>query len=353
LEDADQSRLKAEAVVETLRRLGGVDWSGKVEVITGEAWGYRLRSQLRVQPAAESGVAEDAVAEDDVAEDDVAESGMAEDEVEPIGDSEADQEAAPLGLPRVGYFRRGSRTLVPVEQCPVLVPELEAMLRDLPEALLPTIAERPLPERIDMAAGDSGSVTLAPPLPGLPSGELSLQVGENIYAFDAGCFFQAHSGLLARLVEVAVGDYEGEAAYDLYCGVGLFTLPLARRYPRVVAVEGDRSAARYARINARRNRLKGVEIEARAVETWLEELPRRADRVLVDPPRSGLTLPVRAALLRCRPRRLTYVSCHSATLARDLKAMGHFFEIESITLLDLFPQTGHMETVVQMTSVDP
>ncbi len=317
IEDGEQSRLKAEAVVETLRRLGGLSWPGEVEIITGEPWGYRMRTQLRTAPLFMS-----------------------------VPDSEEKKLVA--GPVPLGYLRRGTHDLVPVTRCPVLVPELEAMISTLPDALDMDRTGKKPPQRIDLAAGDAQAVTVAPRLEGLPSGEITLTVGENSYSYDANCFFQTHRGLLQRLIEVVVGPEEGETAFDLYCGVGLFTLPLARRYARVVAVEGDRAAARYARINARRNRLRGVEVEARAVESWLPRLPDGASRVVVDPPRAGLSVPIRAALLERKPRRLTYVSCHPATLARDLKVLAVRFNIESITLLDLFPQTGHMEAVVQL-----
>ena len=87
---------------------------------------------------------------------------------------------------------------------------------------------------------------------------------------------------------------------------------------------------------------------SRVVESWIQELPESADRVIVDPPRAGLAMEVRKTLLAKRPKRLTYVSCHPATLARDLRLLKTVFALEKVTLIDLFPQTGHMETVVQM-----
>ncbi|HEX3126754.1 MAG TPA: hypothetical protein VH394_05445, partial [Thermoanaerobaculia bacterium] len=113
-------------------------------------------------------------------------------------------------------------------------------------------------------------------------------------------------------------------------------------------VEGDTVSARFARMNARRSRLANVEIVARVVETWIQALPEGVDRVVVDPPRGGLSPKVPRALMDRRPKRLTYVSCHPATLARDLRLLTTTYRIESIALVDLFPQTGHMEAIVQM-----
>lgn len=299
LDDDLQLRLKAEAVRETLRRLGGIEMPAKVTIEAGDPWSYRLRCQLH---AAET------------------ERGI-----------------------EVGYHERASRKLVPIACCPILVPELEQLIPALPRALRDE-AHR----RLDLAAGDEGRVTVSPVIEGLPHGEISLRVGENVYSYDARCFFQGHRGLLPRLVEHVVGDWRGEEAFDLYAGVGLFSFALARRYRQVVAIEGDRVAARFARTNARRNKLPNVRIENQSIETWIRQLPASPARLVVDPPRAGLARPVREVLLERRAQRLTYVSCHAATLARDLKVLCRIYHLESLALLDLFPQTGHMEVVAQL-----
>lgn len=314
LKDGLQVELKAAAVVETLERIGHVELPGEPEVIAGEAWGYRLRAQLHVDPG--SGAA--------------GRNGPA---------------------PAVGYFARGSHDLVPVDRCPILVPELEALLPSLPRRLAEAAGDggRP-PRRLDLAAGDDGAVTVAPVVAGLPHGEVTATAGGFTYAFDARTFFQTHRSLVGRLAAAATGpeEWTGETAYDLYCGVGLFTLPLARRYRRVVGVEGDRVAVRYARRNARKNGLDNVEIEGLAVESWAGGLPTGADRMVVDPPRAGLHPRVLEAVLAAAPARVTYVSCHAATLARDLRKLGRAYRVEHLALLDLFPQSGHMEAVVQL-----
>ncbi len=301
LEDSEQVRLKAAATLETLARLGRVAAPADFSIISGEPWAYRLRAQVHTEARA-TGVA-------------------------------------------VGYYARRSRDLVAVASCAVLAPALETVVLSLPEQLT---AVRPT--RVDLLVGDGGAASVAPVIEGLPHGEITMTVGEFAYALDARCFFQGHRGLLGRLVEEVVGEDRGERAVDLFAGVGLFTLPLARRYARVVAVEGDRIAARYARKNAVRHRLVNVTVEARAVESWIAALPAGTDRVVADPPRTGLGGAVVATLLDRLPRRLTYVSCHPAALARDLKALSGGYRLERLTLLDLFPQTGHMEAVAQLAA---
>lgn len=321
LEDGLQVRLKAQAVVETLSRLGGIGPPENLRVVAGDAWGYRLRTQLHADR------------------------------------SQADQQ------PRVGYFARGSHELVPVDACPILVPELEDLLPALPRRLAVGLeeGERP-PQRLDLAAGDGGRLSAAPVTGDLPHGEITLAVGGFTYRFDARCFFQTHRGLVGRLVEAALGpegstsegagEPAGGVAYDLYCGVGLFTLPLARRYRRVVGVEGDRVAVRYARRNVRGAGLETVDVVGTAVESWVRALPEGADRVVADPPRAGLKGPVLQTLLERRPRWITYVSCHPAALARDLEKLTRAYRVDALTLIDLFPQSGHMEAVVQLRLVE-
>lgn len=319
--DAAQVRYKAAAVLETLARLGGVKPPEDLQVVAGEAWGYRLRTQLHTRGEGAPGTAN------------------------PI---------------EVGYHQRGTHELVAVGACPILVPELERLLPDLPQLVAEARPEGAPPRRLDLAAGGDG-VTAAPVVEGLPHGpvELTLDLpgqgdagGPLTYQYDARCFFQAHRGLVAELAARAVGPWQGEEAFDLYAGVGLFSLPLARRYRKVTAVEGDRIAVRYARNNARANKIANLELISRALDGWSPELPKGIDRVIVDPPRGGLTLTLRGAIMKALPRRLTYVSCHPATLARDLRRLLAGYRLESLTFVDMFPQSGHMESIAQLVAAD-
>lgn len=299
LSDDLQFELKAEAVRETLFRLGGVDPSVPCELVQGEAWAYRQRAQVHT-------------------------AGQGEDL-------------------QVGFRARRGSQVVPVDSCPILVPELEGLLASLADSL-PLIP----PKRLDLVVGDGGTLSTAPKTPLLPHGEIEIANGEIHYRLDARCFFQSHRQLLPRLVQHVVGDWRGRLAIDLYAGVGLFSLPLASLYESVVAVEGDSVAGRYLKRNARRNRLEHLHFVHSAVESWIGELPEHPDRVVVDPPRTGLSREVCSKMCERRPRRLTYVSCHPAALARDLRLLSEGFRLEKIILMDLFPQTGHMEVVAQL-----
>lgn len=249
----------------------------------------------------------------------------------------------------IGYYERGSRRVCDVVDCAVLVPELQETLsrvRSTPVHEFP-----PMLQHLDVVAGDNG-VSLFPEFADFHTTELTLRVGNEVYNYNAEGFFQVNQYLLQTLVEFSLGDLSGETAIDLYSGVGLFTLPLARRFARVISVESNHSATRFARRNLEQAKLSNVMVAAYPVSVWLREdgaKRRRADFVLLDPPRAGVESAVIRGILDLEPRQITYVSCDPATLARDLKKLltgGYSFD--SLAAFDLFPQTHHVETVVHL-----
>jgi 23S rRNA (uracil1939-C5)-methyltransferase len=152
----------------------------------------------------------------------------------------------------------------------------------------------------------------------------------------------------------ALGDATGQFAIDLYCGVGLFTLPLARRFARVTGVEGQPRAVEFARRNVERAKLENVEIANLGVADWVKHsLPfEPLDFLLLDPPRVGCENAVITGILGLRPRRIAYVSCDPATLARDLKKfIAAGYSLDSVAAFDMFPQTHHVETVARLTAI--
>jgi 23S rRNA (uracil1939-C5)-methyltransferase len=162
-----------------------------------------------------------------------------------------------------------------------------------------------------------------------------------------GSFFQVNRFLLDRLVELAVGDAAGDSAFDLYAGVGLFAPALARRFGQVTAVESGSGAAQDMRFNAERAGLANLRTETRMVEAFLQEVERPADFVLLDPPRAGLGKAVVRRLAELQPRQVALVACDPATLARDLGGLvAAGYRIERMSMVDLFPQTYHLEAIV-------
>ncbi len=303
LDRGAQLAAKADFVRDCLRRIGGVRWDREIEVDSAAEYGWRSRAELHI-------------------------------------------ERADGASPRIGYFRAGSRDLVEIEDCPILVPALRA------EVALLSADSSGLPregDRLALAAGDDGTVVQA----GATGREASVRqrIAGLDYRFGADSFSQVNRPLVEGLVRRAVGHAMGATAIDLYAGAGLFALQLAGRFALVHAVESDRPAVRLGRENARANGIANVQWSERSVEEWLlsGDPPSRPDFALLDPPRAGAGAAVVAGIAALQPRTLTYVSCDPATLARDLRLFrGRGFEIESIVALDMFPQSYHVEVVARL-----
>lgn len=292
------------------------------------------------------------------------------------------------GAPRLGFHEEASQQLVDVEECLQLSPELNRAAR----ALLAALAARgPLGRHVSgLELAESGDgrervaclesdlpvreaaafSALSGAAPGL-TGFLALAGAEArptalllagapfVHAEAAGLrfrahqqsFFQANRFLLGPLVETVLELVpSGGPVLDLYSGVGLFALPLARRGDEIRAVEINPLAVADANANAEAASLRNVRNEAKDVEEALRSLPdRTGERILLDPPRTGASrLAVRAIAAR-RPTAITYVSCDPPTLGRDLQLFqGMGYRLVALQALDMFPDTFHVEAVAQL-----
>jgi 23S rRNA (uracil1939-C5)-methyltransferase len=199
-----------------------------------------------------------------------------------------------------------------------------------------------------VVAGQNG-VSLSPAFAEFETAELELEIAGESYCYNDAAFFQINPSLLPPLIEFALGEVRGEAAVDLYCGVGLFTLPLSRWFGTVIGVEANPVAAQFARQNLQRAGLNNARVVNAGVAEWIRAKPLQSDFVLLDPPRAGAESVVIKGIVDSRAKRVSYVSCDPATLARDLKKLiAGGYAIESLAAYDLFPQTHHVETVVRL-----
>ena len=176
---------------------------------------------------------------------------------------------------------------------------------------------------------------------------LPLDVLGHRFRVSAGSFFQVHTALAGELVNNIMAALElrpGDTVFDLYAGVGLFSAFLAEADVYVIAVESSPWACGDFSFNL--DAFDHVELYEASVEAALSAIPTRADAVLVDPPRAGLSKEVLQQLIDRSPKRLVYLSCDTATLARDSKRlMEGGFHLDRATPIDLFPQTYHIETL--------
>jgi 23S rRNA (uracil1939-C5)-methyltransferase len=130
--------------------------------------------------------------------------------------------------------------------------------------------------------------------------------------------------LIERLVDEAVGNAAGGTALDLYCGAGLFSLPLAAAFTHVIGIDAESRAIDLARSNAKQNRVDNARFECSPVESALQyaSLPRHVDFVLLDPPRTGIGEAVVERIAALSPAHVRSVSCDPATLARDVECVA-------------------------------
>ena len=361
-----QLRMKRKTVVDALERIGGIEAPNVHECVPSpELWGYRNKASLPVQSLGGESL-------------------------------------------RAGFYRPRSHDIIPYSDCPVLLPQINRNLnglltalreegfcgaregrRSLPnelirhivvrqaqfgeDSLCAVIGRRPLSKKEEKSLrsaaqkikGLSGMVYNINDSPGnfiwggrtipIYGAELmSERLGRYKFTFEASSFFQVNSAQALSLYEYAAGlalDGAPGKILELYSGVGSLTAFLAAGGAEVTAVESWLPAAKYIAGNAERNGIKKIVPHTAQAEDIAESLSgSRCDVVVVDPPRSGCDEKVIAAMLKTVPERIVYVSCNPATLARDIKllAEGGYTPLEARPF-DMFPQTGHVETVVLLS----
>ena len=278
--------------------------------------------------------------------------------------------AAPDG--RLGFHRSGTHEVVPIDRCLVLGDAAQAVRDAVGDASgAVEVAVRahehtgaaaailtPGTGGLDLPAGSFDLLLEQPDGRTVPirgTGELTEEVAGLRFRFAATAFFQVTTDGAAALVDevlVAAGDVRGALTWDLYAGVGLLSLALARAGAEVVAVEGHAPAAAGAAANAEEN-----ELELRVLAEPVGEVVRRAaaggdgdleppDVVVLDPPRSGAGQAIVDDLIRLAPATIVYVACDVAALARDTALLvGGGYRLVRAVPLDLFPMTHHVEVV--------
>ena len=342
-----QVRYKAEILRETLGRIGRIQWTGEIGTQASPPFGYRNRAQWKLR---------------------------------------ANQEGA-AGSGGIGYFEMGSTRLCAVTECTILSPRLAetfSMLRQLvsqgkvlsaideieafadssdEKILLNLSAERLADSPESIAAALRGA------LPHLESiliqdrradkfhldgpGYLTYTAGGAPYRVGHLSFFQVNRFMVEPLVDAVIGKARGRLALDLFAGVGLFTVALTKQFERVIGVESNLAAAKDLEINLKES--GGASPSSRNITTegFLSRWHEKPDLVVVDPPRAGVEMEALGHLKKLLPEHIHYVSCDPATLARDLAQLvgtngAGPYDIESMNLFDIFPQTYHMEVLVRL-----
>lgn len=350
-----QVELKRDILVETLQRTAKIQLECEVQLHLGEPYQYRNRTRLKVQSGPEFAI---------------------------------------------GYHRFGTNELLPVKECPISSPLIQRGIaamwavgaqevntrglrevqffaddedahllvefyteRDIsPDSLLPFVTKlrELLPEiagtTVFNAAPVGESDEERAPLSvskfngsaeTYGSGSLEYHTAVGTFRVSAGAFFQTNRFLVDELAKATLEECSGRTALDLYAGTGLFSVPLGKRFDRVIAVEASPFSYKDLQHNAPAN----VKAVLSTTEKYLASVGGKAglDLIIVDPPRSGMGEHTTRLLGQTRAPRITYVSCDPATLARDLRVLtAAGYRVASAHLVDMFPQTSHMETVIQL-----
>jgi 23S rRNA (uracil1939-C5)-methyltransferase len=384
-----QLEFKSQILRETLERIAKIKLDSEIQVHPSPPWNYRNRTRLQVR-------------------------GPQAARFPPAG---VEVRTEPEFV--LGYYRFGSNDVIPIRECPISSPLINRVIANLVEnrgcecpraveeielfadgrdekllawcfcgidadvRVLAGWAER-VREQLSEIAGitlfrsrrNEESAAELVHLGKSGAQQLDYQVLGMRYRVSAGPFFQVNRHLIGELVSTVTADLSGEAALDLYAGVGLFSVALAPRFHHIFAVEASQTAYADLRHNVpanvkavceraenylsqvltpqgaegRRSRQRGT--TSRSV-TRPTEGPGSAQKtpevIVLDPPRSGVGRRVIGSLVRLKTSRMRYVSCDPATLARDLAPLlAAGYRIEQLHLFDLFPETFHIESVAML-----
>jgi len=299
----------------------------------------------------------------------------------------------------LGFFQRASHKVVDVDSCPVVDARINELIRTLRQLFAGTKHAANIAQ-IDVAVGDAGLPRIVVHYTGRALEVFCVWLTEAIASLELACFVQSTDGNLRHIqgdecITIAVDNPPLNLAYapggfaqinlrqnrllvdlvveavcscdtlpctleqahvlDLYCGMGNFSLPLARRVGQVTAVEGNAGSIRDAKRNATLNGVDNVVFYTANVARFLrsqQQDQNAAQIVILDPPRAGVKELV-PLLIEQRHRRIVYVSCDQQTMLRDVRELcAVCYRVHSVQPLDMFPQTAHTEVVAILDLVD-
>lgn len=291
---ARQLEIKEGVLRETLQRAGKIQWDGPIRVIASPDRNYRLRATFHVHNQ------------------------------------------------KVGFVRERGNTVVPIQSCSSLVPEINAFI---PEAnrLLANFGEV---EEIHVVSGPEVAATFDGRSTGMANPRIT--IGDCVFDMNPDAFFQSNRFLLEKFTNEVLDQLGTEPKHvlDLFCGSGFFSIPTARRAVEVLGVESDRIAVREGRLNADLNSIENIEFVEHNVDAALKGADVKPDTVLLNPPRVGCGKQTAERIAQLGAKKMVYVSCNPSTFAREAAVfLKAGYTLERITMVDQFPNTYHIEMV--------
>jgi len=325
--------IKEEVLSDALRRIGGINIElSEPLTLKGNTWGYRFRGQFKVSDG------------------------------------------------KIGFYKEKTREIIDLDYSPLMIDEINEVLKKVHGAVhsqpekFQSVTEihisygdgafafvrtnpKAKKERLfwdELAAlllslGFKGTVIEADGRRLLKYGRgfLSLPLDDMTYTVSPMGFFQSNwklNQVLVRFIKDHLQPLGGKKVLDLFSGAGNFTLPLALDAGEVVAVEENPFAIEDGKRNLQLNKIDNLQFLRSAAEAFNIKY-YGPDIVILDPPRAGVSDRLIGNLLKAAPQKIVYVSCNPSTLARDLKRLTDKYEVESVRLVDLFPQTYHIEAL--------
>lgn len=320
-----QIETKQAVLVSSLRRIGGIEIPLSPPLFIANPWNYRFRAQFKIS-----------------------------------GD-------------KIGFYRENSNDIVDINMCPLMMPvinETLAKARPIIEKMKgakefhisignKTSALLKISETENCVKRDIENLLTVSGLSGIivalgknktqkyGNTRLELELFGLKYTISPKSFFQSHWILNLKVIELIknkLAPLAGETILDLYSGAGNFSLPLAAEARKIIAVEENPTAIKDGKQSLKTNGIANYEFICSSAEKL--SLKDDIDILITDPPRAGLTNKSVEKILNLHPEKIVYISCNPATLARDLKKLLSSYDIESIRMIDFFPQTYHIESLV-------
>lgn len=353
IEIGAQLAFKQASVVETLRRIGRVEAKQIYPPISDKVWGYRRRARLAVKYVEKKGRALVGFREKDAP-------------------YVADMLSCEVLHPNIANLISPLSDLISAFSIKAKVPQIECSVAENATSMVFRVLDAPSEKDLELLASFSQehSIRVYLQTKGLDTVKalndevfeeslyFALPVGDLRIEFSPVDFIQVHHEINQRMVHQAIDWLDlkpHDRVLDLFCGLGNFTLPIATQVSKVLGIEGDEKLVERARHNATINSCEQAEFEVVdlfKVDENSEWLKQHWDAVVIDPPRAGAR-EVIMSLDKVAPAKILYVSCHPGTLARDAELLVHELGYECVRLgvMDMFPHTGHVETMALFTKV--